>query len=50
MKLLELEAEHEEERAPEEAKRAQEDVEHKRRKTKHKLDLAALEFKRVHDN
>ena len=50
MKLLELEAAYEEERAPEEAKRAQEDVEHKRRKTKRKLDLAALEFKRVHDN
>ena len=45
MKLLELEAAHEEERAQAEAKRAQEDVERKRRETKRKLDLAALEFK-----
>ena len=45
MKLLELEAAHEEERALEEAKRAKEDFERKRRETKRKLDLAALEFK-----
>ena len=45
MKVLELEAAHEEERAYEEAKRAQEDVERKWCETKRKLDLAALEFK-----
>ena len=45
MKLLELEAAHEKERAQEECKRAHKDVKRKRHETGRKLDLAALEFK-----